>query len=283
VSDGANHTIRKVDLTTMTVSTLAGKAGEAGEANGVGENARFNNPAGMAYLDGYLYVADAGSCLIRKVNVSTRSVSTILGVGNDCDNPTDGFGTNAKLSYPQALEVDSNALYIGEQGSIRKYTFSFDHLETILLQDASYPDSVLDMKLVGSVLYLIDFNDLSTYTFKKLDLNSDPMMIETIRTLPTKTISLEFANGLFYMSNLNKIISYNESTNTLSDVIGSTTRGNSLGIGTAVQEYIPGGLWVSGNDLFFTSLGNNNIKKMNLSTKQVSAIAGSDLWKILKL
>ena len=47
-ADTNNHLIRHILLSSGVVSTLAGQAGSAGSTNGVGTNARFNNPRGIA-------------------------------------------------------------------------------------------------------------------------------------------------------------------------------------------------------------------------------------------
>ena len=71
VVDTGNNTIRKVTSTGL-VTTLAGLPGEVhdlkdGRADGVGSNARFFHPAGVA-LDkqGNIYVADNANGTIRK-------------------------------------------------------------------------------------------------------------------------------------------------------------------------------------------------------------------------
>ena len=43
-----NHLLRRLVLSSGVVSTLAGQAGSAGSANGIGTNARFTNPFGIA-------------------------------------------------------------------------------------------------------------------------------------------------------------------------------------------------------------------------------------------
>ena len=46
--DGNNHLIRLLVLSSGVVSTLAGQAASSGSANGIGTNARFNIPIGIA-------------------------------------------------------------------------------------------------------------------------------------------------------------------------------------------------------------------------------------------
>src|SRR5208282_2073994 len=68
VADSGNHTIRKLTPsgTNWVVSTIAGTAGVSGSADGVGTNALFNYPAGVALNSvGNLYVADSGNNTIR--------------------------------------------------------------------------------------------------------------------------------------------------------------------------------------------------------------------------
>ncbi|MDA2933237.1 IPT/TIG domain-containing protein [Acidobacteria bacterium AH-259-D05] len=48
VTDSANHTIRRINLITRTVETIAGKVGSPGLVDGIGEEARFNSPVGIA-------------------------------------------------------------------------------------------------------------------------------------------------------------------------------------------------------------------------------------------
>ena len=67
VSDYHNHIIRKI-TSSGTVTTLAGTAGTAGSANGVGTNAQFYYPFGVAVdSSGNVYVADLHNHIIRKI------------------------------------------------------------------------------------------------------------------------------------------------------------------------------------------------------------------------
>ncbi|HEY8295054.1 MAG TPA: NHL repeat-containing protein, partial [Micrococcaceae bacterium] len=79
VADTANHTIRKV-TSGGSVSTLAGLAGSNGLVDGTGNNARFNNPQGVAVdTSGNVYVADTWNHTIRKVT-SAGVVTTLAGL-----------------------------------------------------------------------------------------------------------------------------------------------------------------------------------------------------------
>ena len=78
VADSYNHRIRKID-SNGEVSTIAGST--EGYADGIGENAQFDTPMGVAIdNDGAVIVADSFNHRIRKID-SNREVSTIAGVG----------------------------------------------------------------------------------------------------------------------------------------------------------------------------------------------------------
>ncbi len=78
VADTGNHTIRKIVIATGAVTTLAGSPRVAGSADGVGREARFNSPLGLAFDGaGGLYVSEVAA--VRKIELATRAVSTLLG------------------------------------------------------------------------------------------------------------------------------------------------------------------------------------------------------------
>jgi hypothetical protein len=79
-SDGANHCIRKMSANTGLVTTIAGN-GTAGFQDGVGAIARFNYPDDVFYKSGFLYIGDNMNNCIRKMDISTYSVTTIAGTG----------------------------------------------------------------------------------------------------------------------------------------------------------------------------------------------------------
>jgi PKD repeat protein/sugar lactone lactonase YvrE len=77
VSDYGNDCIRKISGNNVT--TFAGKGLSFGDADGTGGNARFYAPAGIC-LEGTnnLLVADRNNGKIRRVNLATAQVSTVV-------------------------------------------------------------------------------------------------------------------------------------------------------------------------------------------------------------
>jgi sugar lactone lactonase YvrE len=79
VTDSGNYTIRRILAATGQVKTIAGMPGEAGYKDSVSFDARFNYPRGITVDGDYLYVADTGNNVFRRVNKDTGEVLTLSG------------------------------------------------------------------------------------------------------------------------------------------------------------------------------------------------------------
>jgi sugar lactone lactonase YvrE len=140
IAEGNGHRIRKYDPSTGQVSTVAG-TGSSGSANGIGTNASFNSPSGIA-LDGSgnLYVADKSNHRIRKIVLASGEVTTFAGgtFGN-----TDGPIASAKFNKPQGLAFDSHGnMYVADDLNhrIRKIDMLTLTVSTVAGSSAGYAD-----------------------------------------------------------------------------------------------------------------------------------------------
>jgi DNA-binding beta-propeller fold protein YncE len=128
VTDTFNHRIRKI-TPAGEVTTLAGS--EEGFADGIGSDARFNLPSGIAIdAAGHLYMADGGNHRIRKLVFVTGHPYTVM-VSTVADNVggfPDGFESVAKrekIFDPSGIASDAAGnLYVAEAYGqrIRKIT-----------------------------------------------------------------------------------------------------------------------------------------------------------------
>jgi len=128
-ADTYNSVIRKMTLegTNWVVTTVAGLAGSVGSADGTDGDARFNNPAAVAWDSaGNLYVADTLNNLIRKMTLAgTNWVVTTLAVTGGIYGSADGTGLDARFLNPSGVAVDSaKNVYVADQfnHTIRKVT-----------------------------------------------------------------------------------------------------------------------------------------------------------------
>ncbi len=79
IGDGFNYSIRMLSLETGMVSTLAGKAKSNGYQDGKGENARFGIIGGLVCEGKDLYVIDGDNKAVRRIDISSRTVTTLAG------------------------------------------------------------------------------------------------------------------------------------------------------------------------------------------------------------
>ena len=123
VADTANNTIRKITPNGV-VSTLAGISGSHGSADGIGGNARFWAPFGIAVdRSGNVYVADTGNNTIRKITPN-GVVSTLAGLAGH-PGSKDGIGTIAQFRNPWGVAVDdAGDVFVADMSNdtIRKIT-----------------------------------------------------------------------------------------------------------------------------------------------------------------
>lgn len=175
VADSYNHRIRKIDLANNAVTTLAGQS-SYGIADGTGTAAMFRYPRGLAVADGFLYVADTDNDRIRKIDLETKVVSTVMinlnapkGVavsdgilyvsddyhriwqmdlaskvittlaGQSAYGFVDAVGTAAKFQYPHSLAVEDGFLYVTDSSNnrIRKIDLATKAVTTLSGQTAA--------------------------------------------------------------------------------------------------------------------------------------------------
>lgn len=123
VAEVGNHTVRRI-TPGRVVSTLAGTARQTGSADGLGANARFNNPRGLT-LDtaGNVYLADTLNHTIRRIT-PTGVVTTVAGIAGR-PGTADGPVGQAQFRSPSFLALDASGnLYVTDAGNhtIRKLT-----------------------------------------------------------------------------------------------------------------------------------------------------------------
>ena len=76
IADTYNHKIKRMDLSTLRVTTVAGD-GTQGSTDGEAMQASFDEPAGISYREGIVYVADTNNHRIRKFDVELGTVTTV--------------------------------------------------------------------------------------------------------------------------------------------------------------------------------------------------------------
>jgi hypothetical protein len=136
IADQGNYVVRKVD-STNTITTIAGIAGSPGFSGdgGKGTSAQLYNPSGVAAdTSGNLFIADTSNCRVRKVVLSSDTITTYAGNGT-CGYSGDGsLATGAEIYDPYGVATDSSGnLFIADTYNfvIREVTKSSLKISTV--------------------------------------------------------------------------------------------------------------------------------------------------------
>jgi len=139
-ANAGTHQVGAFDPVSATVAPVAG-SGYEGLIDGPAQDARMAQPSGLASDGTSLYVADAESSSVRKIELATGEVSTLVGKGlfywGDVDGPVD----DAKLQHNQGLALDGQSLYIADtyNSKIKSLDLSTMTITTIAGNEAPPP------------------------------------------------------------------------------------------------------------------------------------------------
>jgi glucose/arabinose dehydrogenase len=243
IADSANSTIRQWNLSTGQVTTLAGYPGAAGYADSPYVPTYFNQPEGITTDGTYLYVADSGNNVIRRVTISNGQVYTLAG------NPTvappgwaAGIGAAALFNNPLGICYDStsNCLYVADSGNyaIRQITNLTGATET------------------GVVTTIAGSPTSTTFTWPQ-------------------GIVFDSANGFLYVVDSGYDQVFQVSTSGVATVVaGSGAAGDADGTRTAAQFNWPEGIATDNTNLYIADTLNSVIREVVISTGTVTTLAG---------
>ena len=244
VSDISNNTIRKIVISTGVVTTFAGTAGTSGSTDGTGAAARFNGPRGITSDGTNLYVAEYGNHTIRKIVISTGVVTTFAGTAGSSGS-ADGTGASARFNGPYAITNDGTNLYVAEYAgqTIRKIVISTAVVTTLAGTAGSS----------GST----DGTGAAARFYNPLGIITDG----------TNLYVTDFSNYT-----IRKIVISTTAVTTIAGTVGSA--GSADGTGAAARFNNSFGVVINGSNLYVTDYGNHTIRKVVLSTAEVTTFAG---------
>lgn len=268
IADTGNDLIRKISSNGLSASTptpahlrhlsvdvenVAGSEHRARYRDGVGPNARFNNPEGMAISpDGKtLYVADSRNNMIRKIDLATKTVSTIA--GHTFPSSGDGVGKSAGFETPRGLAIspDGKTLYVADSGNnmIRKIDLATNTVTTLAGAGKLTPGHADG---VGAQATFLEPRSLA--------ISADGQVLYIADT----------RNNL-----IRKMVLATNSVSTLAGHAGFP--GTLNGPGPDAYFYHPISISIDGNKLYVADGANADIRMIDLSTGVVSTVAGATL------
>jgi len=287
VSDTNNHIIRKI-TSNGTVTTIAGTAGTSGTTDGIGAAARFNRPGGLVLdsTNNILYVIDVVNLTIRKIILSTNTVSTFAGAAGT-SGTTDGIGAAARFNSPLSITRDnSDNIFVSDNAMIRKITPT--GAVTTLAGAAGVLGIVngtgpaarfkiitaLAVDLVTNNMYAVDDSGLIVRKITSAGVVSyiTGGVQGNVDGLPNVAL-FNLAWSMAYYNNTLILAQYNSSTirkivldtNTTSTIAGMYMQtGNVNGIGTAARFNNPWGVAINNNGtaIYICDRDNHIIRKI---------------------
>jgi DNA-binding beta-propeller fold protein YncE len=114
------NAVFRIDGKLRTLHRIAG-TGETGYSGdgGPGLAARFNGPKGVAWGDdNSLYISDTENHAIRRLDLKTNVLTTVIGTGQRGDGP-DGDPLQCKLARPHGIFWSRGVLYVADSENHR--------------------------------------------------------------------------------------------------------------------------------------------------------------------
>ena len=244
VSDYNNNMIRRIDLSNNTVKRLAGSsigaAGYADSTDQTGDTATFNAPTAITVFGNYLYVADTGNNMIRRVDKSTGVVTIVAGsttgVAGAVDSKT--VPTDARFNQPTGITTDGENLYVTDYGNhtIRRIVIASKAVTTL----AGSPGAAGSDDGAQSIAR---FNQPARITTDRTYLYVTDTINRTIRRI-------EISSG-----NVKTIAGIPGPLDSAGNIADSTD-----GTGATARFNQPNGITTDGSNLFVTDSFNNSIR-----------------------
>ena len=257
------HLVRRVDATTGDTTIIAG-TGEPGFSGdgGLAINAQLDSPSGVAIAGSSLYIADYRNDKIRKVNLSTGTIST----------------HGVEIYRPISIAIDNGVVYSQSEGG-QVYKIAQDGTQTFFFQNDEYPFPTIAFDSAGN-LY-------ATNTYQKKVFKVTPAGVKTTFA-GTGIDNYTGDGGLATAATFNSVkgIAIDSSSNVyISDTSAQVIRKVNAsdgkistfvtGVKAETMAMVNAGTLIFGEEVDVDSTPiTGKVKSINLQTKVISTLTG---------
>ena len=249
IADTNHHRIIVAARGDGTVLDVIG-SGEPALADGPAKEASFQRPQGMALAGDALYVADTGNHAIRRVDLSERLVSTVVGDGQQDEDwesapaPLEG----KRLNSPWDLQIAHGVLFVAMAGNHRVFGIDLEG-GYIAAHAGSGREDHVDGPLLAAALAQPS----------GITCDSDSLFVADSETSSVRAVSLDPRGG-----HVRTVVGR-----------GLFDFGDIDGIGAEVRLQHPTGVAFGRGRLYLADTFNNKIKSISLPNCQVRTLSGS--------
>ncbi len=288
------------DNSSPIVSTIAGQKASGGANDGTGSDAGFSFSAGITTDGTNLYIADTFNHTIRKMIISSVSVTTLAGTAG-VSGSDDGIGSVARFNSPHGITTDGSNLYVADtyNNTIRKINITSGEVTTLAgvagitgAADGTGSDALFSgpygIMTDGENLYVADIKNstireiviatgvVTTIAGKAGEVGSFDGCGSSARFNYPTGITTDGTNLFIVDRSNNTIRKLVPSTGEVSTVAGTAgSSGSTDGQGGTALFNDPHGITSDGINLYITDEGNKTIRQIVVSSGQVSTLAGS--------
>ena len=298
IADSNHHRIVVADMDGKVNSIIG--SGKEGLSDGSYDDARFNDPQGMALRgEGTLYVADTKNHAIREVDLANQNVKTRGGTGEQAVSfHQGGVGTGVALNSPWDLALHDDILYIAMAGFHQLWRLDLHSFEITPfagsgregIVDGPLPSAELaqptGVVAGGGRLY---FADSETSSVRAADLNGDggvstivgldlfsfgdvDGVADAVRLQHVQGIDLH--DGLLYVADTynNKVKTVSPDSREAAGYLGGGEPGRGDGVGDMAEFHEPSGVSVANGKLYIADTNNHAIRVADLATREVTTL-----------
>jgi sugar lactone lactonase YvrE len=246
VADTSNHALRALELASGETRTVAGTGERAHSYEpGPGPETALASPWDLAWLDGKVWIAMAGTHQLWTYDPETAIVGPAAGTGHESIH--DGPLASATFAQPSGLSALDGVLYVAdsETSAVRKVDPADDRVK----------------RLVGRGLF----------QFGDVDAAGDSVRLQ--HPLDVAATSENGRHAVYIADSYNdKIKRLDPESRAVTTVFGGVGHGLVDGVAETAEFWEPGGLSLAGGTLYVADTNNHAIRAVNLDTRTVRTL-----------
>jgi hypothetical protein len=208
-SESAGNRVRRISAVDGIITTVAGNGlagGPLGDG-GPGPLASLDRPDSLAFdANGHLLIADQGHVRVRRLNLATGIITTVVGSGVNGQGGDGGPATSAQLGYPLSVAADAaNNLFVTGGHGLRRVDANTGVINRANASWGFYSSDGHGMGYTTQIAFAPDGSLFSTNASDNLVMRVPDLPLTPVDTTPpviTPVITGTLGNDGWYRGNV---------------------------------------------------------------------------------